>query len=560
MHDNTKAIGFTTIYVRLDDFLDGLCLYCGSEVEELYPSSGHSFQTLKGWTNMVVYWYECTNPECRGHGKAGRFKAPQPYVLPYKKFGLDVWRFIILEWERFKTNPGQISERLAYEGAFISEEQVQEILDEYMLLKNEMINEETAKIVREQGFIIIGCDGTPTEGGKDTFWTFYDVASGRLLYATLLDSADHKTLLEIFRSIEAKYGVEVKGFLSDHQVSIDLACKAFNLDLPHQTCHFHFLQNHWDFIENKDTHLNKLLQKVVNSLPIMIQEYNGGTFYSLGIKVKKKDFFKPLAKLLKKAVNHQTEEFDKLKGIRAFDDISTIAECIDAELANLDPTLRPVIQLQASRDKLYKVLQSIRKLYEEVKELDGVFQTIRVTLEDKEKMKSSIKRELASLYKDLWNEHKRSAGYSTLDELKTVGPQFSLKNPVVFCQWRRLWDSHEPELFHYFDVEGMERTNTYNEQLFSQLKRQATKTSGKAHTAYMVFTRGDYRVADISSKNTFTIHEVLSRYDLKHLRALKEPLNARKAEALSWHGSSTIDKGTIAALCEAIRERRWEND
>lgn len=559
MYNNTKTFGYTTIYVKLDDFTDGLCPYCGGEAEQIYPSSGHSFQTLKGWTNMIVYWYECKDPGCRGHGKTGRFKAPQPYVLPYKKFGLDVWRFIILEWERFKTNAGQISERLAYEGAFISEDRVQEILDEYMLLKDEKINEETLEILKKQGFMIIGCDGTPTGGGKDSFWTFYDVPSGRLLYSTLLDSADKDTLLKIFRSIEARYGVEVQGFLSDHQVSIGLACKAFNPDLPHQTCHFHFLRNQWDFIEAKDTHLNKLLQKVVNALPIMAQEYNGGTFYSPGVKVKKKSFFEPLIKMLRKAVNHQTDEFDELKGIRGFEDIGTIIECIDEEIVNLDATMRPVIQLQASCAKLHEILQTTRDLYNDIKELDGVFQTIRSTLGNKKLTKSQVKKELGTFYKELWIQHKSSAGYRALDELKTIQPQFFLENPVVFCQWCRLWDSHEPDLFHYFDVEGMQRTNIYNEELFSQLKRQAKKTSGKAQGPYMVFTRGEYRIADIASKNTFTIHEVLTRYDLKHLQVLKDSLNQRKAEAMSWYGSSTIDKEIITSLCEDIKQRKWED-
>ena len=555
MYDNTNAIGLQTIYVRLTDFLNGLCPYCSSAVDELYPSSGHSFQTLDGWVNMVVYWYECTNPACTG---PGRFKAPQPYVLPYKKFGQDVWVFIIQEWERFKTNPAEISQRMGYMGVIISEQRVRDILDEYMLLKDGMVDEETAAIVKKQGRIIIGCDGTPTWGGKESFWTFYDVLSGRLLHAELLHSADRDTLFKIFKSIDDRHGVEVTGFLSDHQNSIVQACMAFDPSLPHQTCHFHYLRNHWTFIELKDTHLNKLLQKEVNGLSIMEREYNGGTFYSIGHKVEKNRFFLPLIKLLKKAVNHQTEEFDKLKGIKAHDDLALIIKCIDAELEMLDPNLRPVIQLKACRDQLHQTLENTRGLYEEVKELDGVFQTIRATINQKDITRTSLERQLESMYTGLWKEHKVTAGYHSLEELKTVRARYSLDNATVLCQWRRLWDSHRSNLFHYLNVAGMERTNIYNEQLFSQLKRQVSKTSGKAHESYMVFTRGNYRVADISSSNTFTVHEVLARYDLKHLRALKEPLNVRKSEALSWHGCAHVDTRALAKLCEMIRERGWE--
>jgi hypothetical protein len=203
----------------------------------------------------------CTNPSCPNQEA---FKAPQPYVLPYKKFGQDVWLFTCLEWERFKTTPKEISERLLYAGVMISDDVVAEILDTYKLLKEGKTDEETVKIVKEQGCIIIGCDGTPTETGRPSLWIFYYVISGRMLHVELLVHADHDTLLHIFQSIREKYGVTVAGFLSDHQPSIVTACKEFDPKLPYQFCQFHFLRNHWAFIEEKATHLNKELQMVVN--------------------------------------------------------------------------------------------------------------------------------------------------------------------------------------------------------------------------------------------------------------------------------------------------------
>jgi len=261
MYDNTMAIGVETIYIRLNDFWNGRCPYCGAEVEELYPASGHLFRNMDKWINAVTYWYMCTNPSCPNQEA---FKAPQPYVLPYKKFGQDVWLFTCLEWERFKTTPKEISERLLYAGVMISDDVVAEILDTYKLLKEGKTDEETVKIVKEQGCIIIGCDGTPTETGRPSLWIFYYVISGRMLHVELLVHADHDTLLHIFQSIREKYGVTVAGFLSDHQPSIVTACKEFDPKLPYQFCQFHFLRNHWAFIEEKATHLNKELQMVVN--------------------------------------------------------------------------------------------------------------------------------------------------------------------------------------------------------------------------------------------------------------------------------------------------------
>ena len=49
-----------TLYIRLNDFWNGLCPYCGLAVEELYPDAGHIFRSVDKWINAVTYWYECT--------------------------------------------------------------------------------------------------------------------------------------------------------------------------------------------------------------------------------------------------------------------------------------------------------------------------------------------------------------------------------------------------------------------------------------------------------------------------------------------------------------------
>ena len=217
MYNSTKSIGFKTIYVRLRDLGFGNCPYCKSEVTEIYPDSGHSFLSLDGWMNAITYWYQCINPNCPS---GGTFKAPQPYVLPYKKFGQDVWVLACTEWERYKTNPEEIKQRLSYKGVYISEDVIAQILEDYKLLKDKGINEKTFEVVKKQGRIIVGCDGTPTESGCDSLWTFYDVISGRMLYATFLHHADHKTLYKIFCNIKKQYIVPITCFLSDHQPSI----------------------------------------------------------------------------------------------------------------------------------------------------------------------------------------------------------------------------------------------------------------------------------------------------------------------------------------------------
>ena len=356
MYDTTKALGHKTVYVRLRDYGCGRCPFCGFEVEEKYPSSGHSFQSLDGWMNVITYWYQCNNSKCPS---GGRFKAPQPYVLPYKKFGLDVWLFACQEWERFKTSPEEISERLEYKGVYISDDTIQEIIESYVLLKDTHINELTLEAVQKQGFAIVGCDGTPTESGDHALWTFYDVISGRMLYAAYLAHADWRTLRDIFKDIRQNYHVPIKAFLSDHQGSIVKACRNYDPSIPHQTCHYHFLRNHWNYIEEKDRNMNKKLRKMVNGLPIGSSEPNGGTYYSKGIKVEKRRFFDPLHRHLKKLVNLKSDEFEELRGMRAYEVLNRVLAELENELETLNKDLRPTKQLIVVRTKLKRKLTQL---------------------------------------------------------------------------------------------------------------------------------------------------------------------------------------------------------
>ena len=209
-------MGFETWYIHAADHLNGLCPYCNMPVEELYPDNGHSFRMMDKWVHMITWWCECKNPSCHG---PHRFKIPQPYVLPYKKFGKDVWIFICSEWEQFKSSPREIRERLLLQGVMMSIDLIADILDEYRLLCEGKIDEETKKIIAKQNRVIIGFDGTPTETNRAAFWIFYDVISGRILHAELLEHAGREELTRIIKLIKEMVGVDIAGFLSDHQPS-----------------------------------------------------------------------------------------------------------------------------------------------------------------------------------------------------------------------------------------------------------------------------------------------------------------------------------------------------
>lgn len=556
MYDSPQALGFETIYVRLIDFCEGACPFCGStEVIELYPDAGHSFLTMKGWLNLIDYWFECCNPDCTG---PHRFKAPHPYVLPYKKLGRDIWGFICKESERYRSDVPQIRLRLHDVGVELSEDTIRTILDEYRLLKEDRIDEKTLKVVRAQAKMIIGTDGTPTEQGQPSLWTFYDVLSGRLLYAEYLLHADAETLCKIFHKVASKYEVPVVGFLSDHQPSIVNACKLYNPDLPHQTCHYHFLRNLWDFIEIKDTHMNGELRATVNALAINRPDLKGGREYSSGIKVEKAGFFAPLMHRLKQAVNNRTQEFDIFKGIRAYETLEKVTKELEMQLKTCRSTLTPVKQLRAAEMEIRERLELMAPEYHDLCALNARFQLIRETLGNPKMAKDEKISTLDRIFREMWEEASPRMRYADISEVSSTAPKYDQSNAHIYCQWCRLWTSHQGNLFRYYDVPGMEKTNIYNEQIFSQVKQYAQETVGIAHKNYIILTRGERIVKEMCAKDTLSIHDVLSRYDVKGMRVLRAGLDKRISEQTRRFRNAPENLDAITIIIQQIKKRSWE--
>jgi hypothetical protein len=276
--------------------------------------------------------------------------------------------------------------------------------------------------------------------------------------------------------------------------------------------------------------------------------------------VDKQDFFAPLAKLLEKSVNFKDEEFTQLKGVLAFEALERVTRSIDAELAHLDQGLRPVMQLTVTRDLIMQILDKMRSINEDVKALNNMFQVIRNTLGDPNLVKHKKKEQLDSIYAALWKDNKVSAGYRSLDDLKSLQPKNSLSNDIILCQWKRLWKTHANGLFHYMDVDGMTRTNIPNEQIFGELRREVIKAHGASHEAYMILTRGIFQVKDITSMDAISVQEVLVRYDVKELKVMRQPLQERIDEQVSWFRNAPLVTDAVHIIAQNIQNKSWEAD
>ena len=148
--------------------------------------------------------------------------------------------------------------------------------------------------------------------------------------------------------------------------------------------------------------------------------------------------------------------------------------------------------------------------------------------------------------------------YQSLKDVVSKQPNYTDSNAFIYCQWCRLWSTHEKNLFFYYDIDGMEKTNIYNEQIFSQLKQYAEKCSGPAHKSHIILTRGDRIANEMCAKDTFSIQEVLTRYDLKGMKVLKEKLKEKITEQTNQFRNSPECLESVHNVIEKIRLQSWK--
>ncbi len=136
------------------------------------------------------------------------------------------------------------------------------------MLSNE-IDKHPLDLLKIQGIVVLALDGQkPDENGK-ALWLFVDLISNRVLKVIILENADSETLHELVEEVLTRYHVKIVGIVSDKQNNITKMHDDWYLGIPHQYCHFHFLQNLWNHIELKDCGLHQQLAKRIKHLYLL---------------------------------------------------------------------------------------------------------------------------------------------------------------------------------------------------------------------------------------------------------------------------------------------------
>jgi len=79
-----------------------------------------------------------------------------------------------------------------------------------------------------------------------------------------------------------------------------------------------------------------------------------------------------------------------------------------------------------------------------------------------------------------------------------------------------------------------------------------------AHKNYLILTRGERIVKEMCAKETLSIHEILSRYDVKGMKILKAGLDERIKDQTRRFRNAPENLDAVAIIIQQIKKRSWE--
>lgn len=513
-----------TIHVRWDRELPMKCPLCNARIVHEYNDGGRRVETLKGSLWVITNYYRCTNESC-DLNKA--FPIVHDLTLKRKKHGIDVWGDVIYYHFKLHMNYEQIVGALDYKDFVgISQGTVRAICEYFEVASVARVDEETRRLVKLTGKIILSLDGAQPKKGRPAFWAFTDRITGRVLATRFLDVASADVLVGIFKEIEQDYGVPIKAVISDKQRNIVKAVRAFNPDMPHVYCQYHFLHHVREPIAAKDSHLLTTLRSVVKGLSIIKNRKIVSTS-EINTKSTIGELFEPLAQELYCAISTRGDRFKVFPGLEAFENVKHVRDRVH-DLDRKGLPKRVILSLDAIENRLTRLLDDNSVFASEIVALTMDFNTLRARLAKREHPGREVKKAVDKWVKMLKSRLKRRNAEFHPENLKWVRASHDLTMVECWQQWVRLVASYEDGLYHSYDDEILEYTNNAKESLFSMIKHHFRSVLGRDDIQESFEVHADHYIKvmniDLKPEN---IREILFATSTALIDAKRHDLHAR---------------------------------
>ncbi len=233
--------------------------------------------TLEGVLALRLKMRRCHDPTCALFKQPIRPEGEGALALPHGEFGLDVIALVgALRYGEHRSVP-EIRQALTQRGVAIAERTVTNLLQRYEELLALHVGEQTRlrERLQQQGRVLVALDGLQPDVGHEVLWLLRDCLSGEILLARSLLSATEQDLAALLREVQQALPVPIRGVVSDGQLSIRKAVKAALPGIPHQLCHYHYLQEAAHPIYEADRHAKKELKKQVRGIRPIERQLEG---------------------------------------------------------------------------------------------------------------------------------------------------------------------------------------------------------------------------------------------------------------------------------------------
>ena len=244
------------------------CPHCGTKLRRSYVIWRKHIITIRGIFYVVSYAYRCPHPICPRPDERYCSIEAERLSLKYYQVGIDVIAEVgNLRFKRHLTHR-EIKRQLRrrYRVA-ISTSEVRLLTNVYLILIgcNREQDAELLERLRSNGGITLSIDGIQPEKGNETLYILRDVMTGEVLKARNLSSNDTASITSLLEDVRAM-GVPVIGVVSDAHKAIRLAVETVFPGVPHQYCHYHYLDDAAKPVSEMDRALKKDLKRRVRGI------------------------------------------------------------------------------------------------------------------------------------------------------------------------------------------------------------------------------------------------------------------------------------------------------
>lgn len=229
------------------------CPFCQTKLQRAMTLAQRTIVTLDEVVYVDHRGYRCPNEQCERPQQVYRSAEADALALPNFTFGLDVVVWVgtqkLVHHQTVDEVHEALQNRLKPLGVSCSRRNILYLFEAYAaLLKAAGQPRDDPRFqmwldgVRTNGGMILSIDGIQPDKGQETIYLVREVLTGRLLTAVNVSNSEAEVIKEILRPLK-HLGVPILGVVSDAQRSLRDAIADVFPQVPHQTCHFHYLQD-----------------------------------------------------------------------------------------------------------------------------------------------------------------------------------------------------------------------------------------------------------------------------------------------------------------------------